>query len=302
MPKITNKSGLPLAVVRAVAADPYDRGDCDFSATQLLKPSRMVALEAKYKDLIEEDAADRIWSLMGQLGHLVLERSGIGFVEQRLFATIFAIGGDGVARSFRISGALDLVENTTSADYKFTTVWSVKKGPKPEWIQQLNIGNWLAKENGKQIDKLQIVALYRDWSRLEAVRDWQYPQQQAQLFELPMWKIEDTVDFITRRVESHSKALHGDLPECTAEERWERNSDWAVMKEGNTKATASFDTKEEAEARMAEEVEKNKPGPKSKKEPPKYSVAFRPGESIRCEHYCPVKNFCSQYKQSKQQN
>lgn len=296
---LTNNSGLPESIVRAIEADPYNRGDCDFSATQLLKPSRMVALESLHKDEIEEDAADRIWSLMGQLGHLVLERSGVGFVEKRLFATVFAVGGDGVPRPFTISAQLDIVEHVVSSDYKFTTVWSCKNGPKPEWIQQLNIGRWIAHENNIPINRLQIVAIYRDWSKLDAIRDRTYPQQQAQMFDLPVWSHSDTLDFITRRIESHSSALHGNLPECTAEERWERASSWAVMKEGNTRATATFDTPAEAEARMAEEIEKNKPGPKSKKEPPKFYVEHRLGESVRCENYCPVKNFCTQYKHSK---
>jgi hypothetical protein len=299
MGTITNHAGLPESIVRAVKADPYSKGDCDFSATQLLKPSRIVALEAIHHDEIEEDAADRLWALMGQLGHAVLERSGVGMVEKRLFADIIAPDGLGGMGFYKVSGALDLVASSTSVDYKFTSTYSCKDGPKPEWIQQLNIGRWLAQQNGIQVDALQIVAIYRDWSKMEAKRSPRdYPQQQAETFDLPVWTINDTEDFVARRVESHNSALAGKLPECTPEERWERKSKWALMKDGNTRATATFDTPQEADEAIAAKHSDEA----SKKKPAKFTIELRPGESIRCNNYCPVAKFCTQHQQQIQQS
>lgn len=269
--KITNRSGLPEALVRAVENDPYSRGDSDYSVTQLLKPARMVALERIHKDELEEDVSDRIWALMGQLGHLVLERAGEGMVEKRLFAT---------RNGLRISGQLDLVENQTkSTDYKFTTAWSAKNGPKPEWIQQLNLGRWLAQENGIQIQQLEIVAIYRDWSKLEAMRSADYPQQQVQAFRLPIWSWKDTEDFLDARLAAH-EAARKQLPDCTAEERWEKPTVYAVMKEGRKSAVKLHDHEEQARLH-SEQLGKG------------HTVATRPGQSTRCEAYCSVSRFCS---------
>jgi hypothetical protein len=41
---LTNKHGLPEAIVRAVMNDPYDRGNCDFTVTQLLQPPQLARL------------------------------------------------------------------------------------------------------------------------------------------------------------------------------------------------------------------------------------------------------------------
>jgi hypothetical protein len=282
MPRITNRSNLPEALVRAIENDPYDRGECDYSVTQLLKPARMVALERIHRDDIEEDAADRIWALMGQLGHLVLERAGQGMVEKRLFAT---------RNGLRISGALDLVSASggsyKSTDYKFTTAWSAKNGPKPEWIQQLNLGLWLASENGITIDALEIVAIYRDWSKLEAMRSQDYPQRQASVFSLPIWPMPRTLAFLDERLAA-MEAAKSALPECTAEERWEKPTVYAVMKEGRKSAVKLHDHEEQARLH-AEQLGKQ------------HSVETRPGQSTRCEAYCSCARFCTQFQSTQPQ-
>ena len=72
---ITNHSKLPLAIERAVVNDPYDSSGSDISTTRLIAPPRIVALQKKHQNEIEEDVADRIWSLLGQSVHHIIERS-----------------------------------------------------------------------------------------------------------------------------------------------------------------------------------------------------------------------------------
>lgn len=280
---ITNRSGLPEALVKAVQNDPYNRGDCDYSVTGLLKPARMVALERIHKDDLEEDVADRIWALMGQLGHAVLERAGEGVVEKRLFAT---------RNGVRISGQLDLLHMQDldvdgietyekSTDYKFTTAWSCKGGPKEEWIQQTNLGLWLCQENGIRVKGLEIVAILRDWSKLDARRDWQYPQQQVKVFSLPVWPMAKTLAFLDGRIAEHEMAKQA-LPECSPEERWEKPTVYAVMKDGRKTAVKLHDNEEQARLH-AEQLGKG------------HAVTTRPGQSTRCEAYCSVAKWCSQF-------
>jgi hypothetical protein len=277
VPKVTNVNGLPEALVRAVQNDPYNRGACDYSVTQLLKPARMVALGAQHRDELEEDVADRIWALMGQLGHLVLERAGVGLVEKRFFAE---------RRGIRISGALDLVNGTTSSDWKFTSTYTTKDGPKWEWLAQTNIGRWLAAENGVQVDELEIVAIYRDWSKPEARRDPSYPQQAVQVFKLPVWPMGETLEVLDRLIHAHESAKTK-LPLCTDEERWMRTTGFAVVKEGNTRATKVCSTMWDATAH-------------AEKLGPQYKAVVRKGEPIRCQSYCSVAKFCTQFQAMKE--
>jgi hypothetical protein len=82
--KISNRLGLPQAIVDAVSNDDYDRGEADISVTGLLAPPRQQALLEAHADDLVEDAADRLWSLFGQVGHGILERANGGSVERRL--------------------------------------------------------------------------------------------------------------------------------------------------------------------------------------------------------------------------
>lgn len=99
--RVTNKLGLPEAIVEAVANDDYTRGECDLSVTQLIAPPRQVELIRQHEDELEEDAADRIFLLMGKIAHGILEKAaprGAAITEERLFIDV-----DG----WRISGAFD---------------------------------------------------------------------------------------------------------------------------------------------------------------------------------------------------
>ena len=74
--KITNKKGLPELLVRAVKNDPYSPGErTDISATTLIRPPQQVALSRFHASDLVEDAADRVWALLGSATHNILERA-----------------------------------------------------------------------------------------------------------------------------------------------------------------------------------------------------------------------------------
>ena len=114
---ITNNHGLPGPLVTAIRNDDYDRGDSDITVTELIAPPRQVALKRKHAGEITEDASDRIWSLVGQVGHAILERAGkdAHIVEKRLYAT---------SKDWKVGGKADLyLSEKAIIDYKFTTVY-----------------------------------------------------------------------------------------------------------------------------------------------------------------------------------
>jgi hypothetical protein len=273
-PTITNRLGLPQPIVDAVRADPYSSGRSDISVTTLLKPPRAVALERQHASEIVEDAADRLWALVGQIGHAILERgSKEAITERRLYTEV---------NGWTVSGQVDLVPPDLLLDYKFTSVWSCKDGLKPEWEQQLNMLHLLCVRNGIHIVKAQIVAIYRDWSTLEARRSPDYPQTQVQLFDVPLWTLPAIEAYMTERVRAH-QAARAALPECTAEERWGKPTKWALMKRGRERAVKLFDSAQVANVAL-EAASKE------------HYIQERPGEQVRCQNYCAAMPFCSQAK------
>jgi hypothetical protein len=286
---ITNKLGLPEALVRAVSNDPYTRGSSDISVTQMIQPPYRRKLQAEHE--VDVDASERIYALLGQAVHHILERAypdahvadndllGMAMAyqrwgvlrEQRLFAAV---------KGWKVSGAFDVLEKGILKDYKVTSVWSVKGDVKTEWTQQLNLLRVLAHYNGLKVTGLQIIAILRDWQRVKAQVDKTYPQFPVAVVDVEMWPLADAEEYLIERVIEHQL----DEPEpCTDEERWKTEDVFAVMKEGRKSAVKLFDVREEAEAR-AKELGKG------------HSVVQRPGEYRRCMDYCEVNVVCEQFK------
>lgn len=277
--KFTNRFGLPSPIVRAVCNDGYSKGDADYSVTQLLKPPRIVALERAHWDEIEEDASDRIWALLGQATHVIAERANeVEVAERRL-----AIAVDGII----VSGGMDLYLSSTQTllDYKVTSVWKAKMGIPPEWEQQLNLYAQILRQNGHPVKQLQVLAIFRDWSKLEARRDGTYPQAQSMMFTIPLWESEKALSFLKERIALHEAAKFV-LPECTGEDRWAKADVYAVMKEGRKSAVKLHDSEESASKHVME-LGAN------------HYIQKRHGMNTRCEAYCNVAKFCDLFKRLK---
>jgi len=272
---LTNLMGLPDAFVAAVKNDPYTGGG-DISVTKLIDAPQRRVLYSKFKDFVVEDVSDRVWALMGQAVHTVLERAGTSaLVEERLFMDV---------NGWKLSGQFDRlhVADKTIQDWKVTSTY--KADGDDSWTKQLNILRMLAIKNGHDIERLQVVAIFRDWQRSKAERDPKYPQSNVKIIELPVWSDEQAMQYITDRVSMHQAAVKGDEVLCSDDERWYAGSTFALMKEGNKRATKVADTKEELG------------------EPAKgFFIEERKGGYRRCEGYCEVAPFCPQLAREREQ-
>jgi len=290
---ITNNAGYPEALVKAVENDSYSKGEgVDRSVTGLLSPPRQAALKEIHGHEIVEDVSDRTYALYGQLVHLLLERAGEqsrnAINEERLYAEV---GG------WTISGQTDtltLTEDQRSwiiSDFKFVTSYKFKRSYSGELVipedyeQQLNMYGHLLRENGFKVDGLKIVAIYRDWSKLEAKRDKNYPQLGAETHDVPLWSEDKAKTFMEERVRLH-QAAENDLPECDASERWAKPDKYALMPNAKSvRARKLFDSEIDATTWAA--ANNMKPG---------FVVNHRKGANVRCENYCPVSEWCDQLK------
>lgn len=286
--KVTNKHNVPETLVALATRDYYSKGKADYSVTEIISPPRIQRLRRLHHEEMEQDVSDMLWQLLGSALHVVAER-GVAeghITEERLITEI-----DGV----RLSGAIDIQkiesDGVIITDYKFTSAWALRQD-KPEWEAQQNIYAWLVETvKGQKVKSVQICALVRDWSRREASVKPDYPQAPIQVLELPLWDSSETERYIRERIDAHRlskvQADWGDeLPFCTNDERWVRETKYAVKREGRKTAIRVFDTQQEADELAEKE---------------KGYVEVRNGEPVRCTgNFCGVAQWCSQYQRSQE--
>ena len=134
--KYTNKHNIPIEIIRAVENDSYSKGDSVKSVTGLLQPPQISILSEHHHEELTADISERIWILLGQSVHTILERANEGkegtLTEERMFGEV---GG------WSISGQTDSIalDEGILKDYKVTSVWNVVNAlqhGKPEWKKE----------------------------------------------------------------------------------------------------------------------------------------------------------------------
>jgi len=282
--KITNFNNIPDQIYRAILHNWYDGENANHfvSATELIKPIKIIVLEKRHRNEIVEEASDLVWSLLGSAMHKVLEKSETGNTlnEERLFAKV---------NGKIISGGVDLYEDEIISDFKFTSVYSyIYRSRMKEWQQQLNIYSYLYQKAGFPVEKLQIIAIFRDWSRIKRKFEKKYPKQ-IEIIPLKMWPLAEVEQFISDRlhqIDLALKASDNQIPCCNASERWQDPTKYAVMKKGNKRALRVFDTTDQAKLFISFHKDKKK-----------LSIETRESVPKRCMDYCRVNKFCNFYQQ-----
>jgi hypothetical protein len=290
----TNETGLPEPVVLALIADDYSRGESNRSVTQLIDSPRYRILHKEH--VITMDVSELVWIALGKSMHKMFENAARGryVSERRVYADIL---------DWNVSGAVDLQydkghQRVKLIDYKSTSVWKIIHGYR-EWFNQLNFYAWLVEQDmGITVYELEVVALLRDWKLREATQggNKQYPKAPLIIVSIPLWSREERSRYVHERVQLHQDAefqrLTGSaLPHCTAIERWEKATSYAVIKNKNKRAVRVLDDATDAERWIEDWKEKN-PDAKDK-----LRIEVRPGEATRCAlGYCRVAEWCDQYQ------
>ena len=285
--KITNNYNLPEIYVNAVRRDSHK--SLNYSASQMRKSARMVWLEKRHDEELEEDALDCIWRLFGTGCHAILEK---GEDEHSITEAYFKhhFGDIGV------SCFIDVYNGTKEKiqDWKVTSAWSYVflDGEKmADYESQLNVDAYLARKSGYEVKELEIVMILRDWKKNELLRSkGGYPPRNVMTIPVKLWSLEEQEKYILDRInyyESFKDVPDNELPYCTPTERWAKPSKWAVMKEGRKTAIKVCDTKAIADQYMLDT------GLDSK-----HYLEERPSDSWkRCE-YCSACAVCNQYQEA----
>ena len=280
--KITNRKNLPQIIVDAVANDPYDAGDTDYSATTLISPAYQVMLRAKHKEALEEDVADRLWAMYGSAIHTIIERAAgpDDIVEKRYFSTM---------ADKKISAQIDHYRDGHITDWKLTAAYKIKRalaGDIREWEEQLNIQAFLMVRNGLQITSLHVGAMCRDWSKQKYGKEDGYPDQ-IEFIDIKLWDGNQQLDFIHERIDAMQQAKP-----CTQAERWQDDPTYALIKEGAARAVKVEKSVTALAIYCAGKQLYDNEGMLLDG----YSMETREAPNRRCEFYCNVNKFCDYYK------
>ena len=294
--KLTNHAKLPETIVRAIENDPYSSEGSDISVTRLIAPPRVRVLEQRHWDELEEDVSDKIFTLIGSSVHHVIERavSENDISERRLFVDIY---------DWTLSGQFDLLtESGDLIDFKVTSAWSaleaMEKG-KSDWERQLNVLDWLIRNNdqelrnnkGKELEvkSMYIMAILRDWSKMKVMTSDNYPRKQVIMIPINRWTPQEQDKYVEDRIKLHQLAEQQgeELMVCTPEERWRKETTYAVMKKNRRTAARVLPSRKEA----MKWIEDN-----HLKYNVNATVIERKGQDVKCANYCRVNKFCSYYQ------
>lgn len=214
--KITNTRGLPAPLV-AAASDVREPRPGHFSVTELIGPPQIRMLNLKHWGEVEEDAHDRIFAVLGRLMHVLLHEyaGGAEVISEETLTT--------EVQGVTVTGTPDLLHHPSGvlSDYKLVGMRTTAYGVKSEWVEQLNLYAELLRRRGYRIERLEIVAVYRDWMTQQTGKA-NYPQTQSETFPVPLWEEGEAARFLEERVRLHVAAEAGDVPDCTDAERWHR--------------------------------------------------------------------------------
>lgn len=282
---ITNHMNLPQAFVDACQTEQHCKPG-EYSVTTLLNGTKNILLTARHWDEMEEDAADAFYKILGSAMHSILEKSNTeGFAEE---AVSFDFEG------VKIVGHIDLYQLNEGivTDYKSASVWKVILKDFADWYKQGAGYAWLLHNMKLPIKKVRFIAGLKDHSKSEAMKKSDYPQKpvflyEFQISEADIYAFERFVREKVRDIKNAEKLADDDIQPCTADERWEQPTKYAVMKEGRKSAVKLHEKKEDAEKQISEL-------------PKGHYLEIRQGVSTKCLSYCNCRQFCNFYKSIKE--
>lgn len=226
---ITNKSGLPEPLYKALCHDGYDspKEDYDISVTSLISSPKLVQLKERYKDTVVEDACDRVWALLGHSVHHILQviDDENSLKELRLYMEV---------EGWIITGQTDVYEKDSKvlSDYKVTTASSYAAALNSDmltphkWEAQLNLNAMLFRHHGYEVDKIQIVTIIKDWNKKKVntvLHGQLYPSHPIKTIEYKLWSPDYVKLYASSKVKEHKAARDmqdDEIPACIPSERW----------------------------------------------------------------------------------
>lgn len=315
---ITDNTSLGIVMSVWAVHDDYDFQNLEnyISATQLLKPLKMIIMGARNTTPQQMDVADFVSRALGTAihssvekawspGHLevnlkklgyppaVIERVKVNptaeeltpdtipiYIEQRAFKTI---------EGFNVGGKFDMIAEGILHDIKSTSAYSwVFGGRDDEHKLQGSLYWWL---NPDKVTEgfIRITYLFTDWQKMMAKQKPTYPQSRIQQKDIILMTPPETEQWVRGKLQAMKRMWNvpeEQLPRCTDEELWRSDAVFKYYKDPTKtsgKSTKNFDDMAEAYAFMASQGNVG-------------TVITFPGEVKRCG-YCNGYDVCKQRRE-----
>lgn len=313
--QISNYANIPLPIAVWAMNDSYDYvNDPNYiSVTSLLKPTRQIILDRRinYEDLAM-DVEDYLAMSMGTAIHDSIEKAWTKNYEENLRK--LGVPDNVIARykinpepeevnegdipvylehrtvksfgKWKIGGKFDMVADGQLYDNKSTTTFKWTTGSSDRDYQlQGSLYRWLNPELITS-DTIRINFIFTDWSKLNAMKDSNYPQHRAMYRDIPLLSLAETEAWLKQKLDvldQYMNAPEADVPLCPEEELWRTPTKFKYYSNPTAKrATKVFDTNIDAQRYL--HVEKQGQG----------IIKVFLGEARRCK-YCKASSLCSQY-------
>ena len=291
--KYTNKFNLPSVLEKALTRSDYKRSLVDkrYSVTSLLQSPREYFISRRHDDEVTVDITENINKFIGNAIHAELEScgkdTGLNVVERYMSVKL---------NEYTLTGKLDIYNGDTISDYKTVTIYSFNDPDMDYYTKQVNMYLYMLRktdpEVAKNIKKLNVVLICKDWSKTKAGDDENYSQSPIKVIDLKMFSIEEQEAAILKRLnyfDECSKMNDNSLPLCTREEMFQdKNDRYEVWGEGNKRASHIAINESEASEWINNSKSKSK-----------YSIKIVEPRKTKCLYYCNASEFCNQYKTNK---
>lgn len=277
--EIQNDIGLPDLEFQLLcaAANDYDSGGSDFTATSLAK-TPMQHLLSKSEETVKRGISNMLATIIGTLGHKGLEyyagKTIEGALLEERFVSDFTVDG----KVYTVSAQIDLFAGKILVDHKFLSTFSAGKHIEdPEAYEfQMQLGAFLCREAGHSVDDVRNFIYVKNARGNESY-------QGAFVYGYEQWTDEQVRDAVAKRVRDIQE-----LRPCTDEERWAKPERYNVVVPGKSSGRI-YGTIQDAE----QAVSKHK-----SKIPPVIHVI--PATYSRCENFCEYASICPQMQVAKQ--
>ena len=306
---LTNKTNVPRLFFEAME-QLYNNHpkmlDDAFSATELLKPTKLVYLKRNMKeeDLKEVDIQEAMDLILGTMVHKGLEtvfKNRSDCTSEKTLCIEFEVKTSFGVEKFKWVGTPDIVWEDENGDlwlidWKTARQWSIdrqREGSDTYWKDQSYIyAHFLENIIGKRPKGAIFLGIMKD--KMKSGINWEdlstMPLQWVE-YDLSDREYEQKVlEKARQKVASVKNIENGleSLPECNEEDRWQSPARWGT-KRTDGKRWSYFDSKEEAQAYI--NGLKLKP---VKGVLPTYEVREFPSEPRRCMAHCECINGCKQ--------
>ena len=268
------------------------------SVTELIGPPKPKLISERLGDTLQVPASSKIDAMIGDAVHRdiaqFVSRLKNAKSEKRLHVSL---------AGKKISGQTDAIIDNTLYDFKTRKASQHAKGYTHSDELQLNCYVYLCAQNNIKIDEAIIISLCKNKASFDDFYSYEF-------FNIPIWTEEQQHDFLVERIKIHEEADNnyyqfGALPSCTDNERWitpttykVRRFDWDEdFRNGKRPKDIAFATKSKStgRAKMYSEEEAQEhievATPSMRK---KLFIEAIPGNFIRCDNYCDVKDYCLQ--------